>query len=251
MLDKTVPGPEEHIYNTKGGYSGKDAKRAQINAIKKAIEIPHKPYKTMTNEATGKPELHVLMHRGVSDLDPNAEGPNKLKVTDSHIVQPDNAVHALYHEAAHKYADSEMPESEREKSGLLSFWVPASHIHGTGQYYAGRFKNPNMPLPNDEEAQGWKDAVGEDRTRKMYAKNPQAADEGHIAVKPGKYARATKDELVGMHNKGRESFIANAQKDAKTPGTFFHGKNIPEYYDKGAGGLMGAGIKHLLPGGDK
>jgi GNAT superfamily N-acetyltransferase len=220
-LNKAVPGPDEDYYNVKQGYTGKDARAAQINAVKQMVNRHgkfHKPFKTMVNEKTGKPELHMMVHRGIDGpvTDPTPTSKNKFKVTPTHIEQPGHAVHAMSYGAAHEYTGRELdppetaegkwigetwvparkpdPERAHPESGIYSMWVPVSQIESTGDYMARRFKNPNMPLPEGEN------------DRRALANNSHAFEQGHITIKPGRYARVTKTEMQAMHNRWHKNF---------------------------------------------
>ncbi len=250
LVMKAVPGPDEHYYNIKQGYTGKDAKKAQINAVKQMLNKHgrfHKPFKTMVNESTGKPELHMVVHRGVDGplMDPTPDSKNKFRVTPTHIEQPGHAVHAMSYGAAHEYTGRELeppskaagkwhgpglswqPTPQREdrahpESGIYSMWVPVSQIETTGDYMARRFKNPNMPLP--DEASGERERVDH---------NGHAYEQGHITIKPGRYKRVTKTEMQAMHNKWHKNF-KNRNPDERLS---YHEKYPP----------LSPQFKHLFP----
>jgi len=227
-LIKAIPGREAHSYNfgstqddgTKiSGYTGEDAKKAQIRAVKTISSDPQtsivKPYKTMENLQTGKPELHVLIHHGVNKSTGDSTGTqghkqaadrehNMFSVNNGIVDHPTYGVHTWDHGAANEYTD------KSKQSGVHSFWVPVSSIHATRNYENARFKNPNQELPKDfGEAKDqapddnlirWQNSsASEDRKTIQY--DPQAEEEGHISIGPGKFHQASKQDLQDQHDK--------------------------------------------------
>jgi hypothetical protein len=244
-LEKAVPGPGTSPYQMKEDYTGKDAKKAQINAVKNAMQLPHNAFKRAINPATGKDELHMLVHRGIktdgSQLDSShpRKGGYKFKIDpDTNTFNADtHTVNTLSHEAAHDYGD------------VHSFWVPVSHVSATSHYLAQRWKNPNIPVPQEEidthtearqkaikqmpetvkelqEAYDPKDAddflvdhasnlfrqTPEQSAREQLSDHAQADDERHIIIKPGQYSLATEEELRGIDEKTDAKKLGSRKK---------------------------------------
>ncbi len=216
LVKMALPDKVNSLYDLKENkpgfeYTEKDAARAQYQAVREAKQLPWKPYKELINEETGKPELHVMMHRGVRDLDPNAKGKNKMKVDDTHLHMDTDSVHTLDHVTADDYSSYGKDPS---KSGILSFWAPVSKIHATA-----RQLNKDIP------------SVRQGQTRF----EPHSVSQSHVAIKPGSYKRVTEEEMQGMHQRAPTRTITRTLRGDTKP-SVFHVK-----------GLMDPSFKHLFP----
>lgn len=213
-LNKARPNPVTHSYYDidSSPYTEKDAHKAQMHAIKTVINkdlFPNSPYKTMINEETGKPEVHIAVHRGIgSNFDPDASGENKFKVTDSHIESNSSSVHTLYPSVAREYAG---------KGGkVISVWVPVSKINALAEYHHAGFKDKRNEIPENMRTEqhmvapgsktpgsidmgdGWTanpKIIPEDVARKDLAHDEHSASQKHISIKPGKFNRISDDEM--------------------------------------------------------
>lgn len=217
-LTKAIAGKNAHAYNygttqpngaKVRGYTGDDAKKAQIHTVKHMINDPHisvsKPYKTMENIETGKPELHIMVHHGVSNSTGDKKGTahkrnagseehNSFSVKNGIVDHPTYGVHTLDHNAANNYTD------ESKNGGIHSFWVPVSKVHGMRNYENARYKNTNQALP-DNYAKDIKD-IGDDADfRDTLGYDPQAHEESHIVIRPGKFKQASKQDIEKLHEK--------------------------------------------------
>ncbi len=173
-LRKSIDWDKQTMYDLGDKFDDKDRKQGQTNAINWTKDVSyHNPFKTMVNPETNKPELHVMAHRGVSNLNPNLEGKNALKVDDTHIHTKGDSVHSLSPHAANEYADN---SKGKGKDGVLSFWAPVSKIN-----YA----------PGDDH------------------KDSHALAQGHVNIAEGSFPRVTKEEMLDIHNKSGEYNKAN------------------------------------------
>ena len=245
-LSKAKMGRNAHAYNlgtTQAdgskvrGLSGEDAKKAQIHAVKTIANDTyasiHRPYKTMQNLQTGKPELHVLLHHGVDHSTGDETGTGHLpkpkgyhsssegnehnifSIKNGIVDHPVYGVHTWTHDVANQYTGSSededdeanRPKGKKGKPGIHSFWVPVSSIHATRNYENARFKNPNQKLPKDFNT--------ENENRQSISHDPQAEEEGHISVRPGKFHQASKQDLQDIHDK-IETFRSK-HKNTKDP----------------------------------
>ena len=261
-LDKALPKKNASSYNVGRGFTGKDAVKAQANVLKDIKKyVPHKAYKTMPNEETGKPELHVMLHRGVANLNPKANKQNQFKVTDTHLHMPTDSVHTYVNDAAEQYMTPEQLSPAQMKlnqkrgawekanpdytfeegqkwrkqindleekqiadghkaghTGVLSFWTPMSKLHGLGHDI-----NPD---------------------------DMHSMEQGHVAIKPGKFRRVTREEMQHMHDNSKPVKL----NDDSSPKQLMHDQHrhlFPKESIKKAltAGYGGAGVPTANTGG--
>jgi hypothetical protein len=140
-----------------------DAQTSKVNVVK-ILHNQQKPMKNMNNLESGKPELHVLLHRGISAdnpnlLNPHAKGPNMINFSNKKTIETThNSIHSSDADMAHMYAGSEKHGGFGEPGHYHAFWVPISKIHGTGEFI----------------------------DKHLGAQN--AGHDNHILIAPGKYA---------------------------------------------------------------
>ena len=164
-LNKAIPDANAHKYSIsdKNDYTDKDAIKARNNALKHFISKENKPWMTRKNNATGKDELHVLIHRGIKgkpEKSQSRKGGHIFGISDDNkFDQESYAVHTTDHNAAKNYGD------------VHSFWVPISSVSSMSNYLANRRKNPNFPDPdwkgNDDEV--WNEKGARDSARQSIA----------------------------------------------------------------------------------
>jgi hypothetical protein len=118
----------------------KAATDAKIHLVKTLKTQPYAKYQRMVNEQNGKPELHVLLHRGIggdeqNPIDVAGKGPNMLNFSSgTHVETDHNSVHTLHPEEAIGHA-----EYDGEYAKHISFWAPLSSIHGNGKFIDKHF----------------------------------------------------------------------------------------------------------------
>lgn len=252
-LDKARPFPTaaDASYYSIGDnlpqFTGKDAQHAQKDVIKEIINNEHlngKAYKNMLNPNTGKQELHIMVHRGISAHPDEEGGFNKLLIRDNHIEQPTNAVHTLSPRVAHDYSNKE------KGGGVLSFWIPISQVNSMGRYFSAGAKNrlavPNKMFEgqtathyNEKTNELYEKPVDPDDERESYAKNIHATSEQHISIKPGKYQRATEQDLKDLEE-SRQNAVKNIDKKDPKMDWFFknYNRSILDPYGKGHNFLL-------------
>lgn len=223
-LEKAKPAAHEsYIYNLRSGdanrsYSGKDLLANQDKVVSDYKQkIPH-AIKTMPND-TGSPEEHVLMHRGEDSraTASNAKKPqdfNRYKADDSHIHFSDDSVNTPNYSEAMQYTDKANPK-------VHSFWVPKSKLHAEGDSHQKHILDKDHTSIHDivsdldpeylkrltdvspEDIAGNEDAENELRESmaRDFSGQHSVNDQWHVALQPGKYKLASKDELA-HHHKG-------------------------------------------------
>ena len=227
-LDKARPFPTaDTSYYSIGSklpqFTDKDAQHAQKDIIKELVNSEHlngKAYKNMLNPSTGKQEPHIMVHRGISTTPDKEGGFNKLLIHDNHIEQPTNAVHTLSPHVAHGYANKE------KGGGVVSFWVPISQVNSMGRYFIAGAKNRQAVSNKMFEGQTsshydektnefYEKPIHPDEERESYAKNPQVKSEQHISIKPGKYQRASAQDLNDLEETRKNAVNRIDKKDPK------------------------------------
>jgi hypothetical protein len=274
-LMKAVPKPDVHAYNLgldnpKGGkfegYTGKDAKKAQLHALKTAMnnDISEGNHvKMMEHLETGVREPHILVHHGINHKTGDVSGTaskrpkdagnhNVFSVKDGVVDHSSFGVHTLYHSVAdeynnyvgdnHEFKDAGVKGHMRQfkdgddwgyedtsDSGVHSFWVPVSGLHSMRQYENSRFKNEQFPLP-----EGYFDKdhhEDEADARDNLADDPHADEQKHIVVRPGKYRQASYDDLKELHEKSKvdkysQSPFENNRRYFTKDGVIENGKKV-------------------------
>jgi hypothetical protein len=135
----------------------------------------------MLNE-DGIVEPHVLVHRGLSHYSSSeAAEPNKLKISPRHVSSLTDSVHTLDPGYASCYTSSYSEDGDFKLPGtgrVFSFWVPKSKIHIVRDSY-------------------------EDIEPRLDDKGFAYPENFFVAVMPGKYKRATPEEIMSVsgHNK--------------------------------------------------
>ena len=180
QLSKAEPGNMDHYSfgNSAPDFkiTGADVQKHQDIAYKKALSHSKHSVKKMVNE-DGEPEDHIMLHRGLTTYNKSETGRNTMKITPSHIESEDTNVHTLLPHIANAYAtkyptneDGEEVNGPTTKGKVLSFWVPKSKIHHMGGY------------------------IGESKF------DNHAESQKHTSVMPGKFKRATPEEVSLVSN---------------------------------------------------
>ena len=175
-LDSNLENAHYHLKagNSKMSFTGKDAIDAQDHAYNAA---PHK--QDMKNEH-GEMEPHVLMFRGVNNYKQSqSKKNNSLYDAGTHVDANSNTTGTMHSPEALSYASmGDYPpdfKEENTKAGMkpntFAYWVPKSKIHSTASY-----------LQDKMIEGGQKDYTAE-------------GDDSHVSHHPGKYLKATKNEL--------------------------------------------------------
>jgi hypothetical protein len=153
--------PEEHNV---------DPAREQQEAMSRAKGLNTNYVKNMNNHA-GVEEPHVLVHRGIhSYKESESQEENKMKITPSHVETSSHSVHTLDPDYAHGYTTAYSEDGYTELPGtgrVFSFWVPKSKINTVGEYDEFKHDPSGVPYP----------------------------DNYFISIQPGKYTRATPEEV--------------------------------------------------------
>ena len=140
-------GEADYETTTHGHSPFKDeasASKAKIDLVRATKDDKDFSYKSMPNLKTGKDELHMLLHRGMStdhpgeSLHPTGEG--KGMDGEMHtqnligwdhdkgtVSTKSNTIHSTHLGEADMYAE------EGWTGKRLSFWVPVSSVHGSGK----------------------------------------------------------------------------------------------------------------------
>jgi hypothetical protein len=199
----------------------------------------------MPNER-GSPELHVMVHRGVNDFNPNAEGKNMLKVNNTHVQTSTDSVHSLYPSAAHEFSSSGDPAAEpdfpKEGKALDKKYYnfdPAKkdpraipdHLHSEDktkereewtkkpefqQYLKEQDKMKQRLKTIKSDWQKGRHAAGKDGVLSFWVPiskfnghggyktgDPQAEDQAHVNIAPGKFQRVKQSEMKELHSKSK------------------------------------------------
>lgn len=185
-LSKAEPHGMDHYSfgnrNPEFKITGEDTQKHQDIAHRKALNHSKHSVKKIPNDS-GELEDHILLHRGITHYNPNeTTGHNAMKITPSHVESDDTNVHTLLPHIANAYSvnypkDEDGAETDGPTSSgkTLSFWVPKSKIHHMGGYTGGNF---------DEHAEQQK----------------------HTSVMPGKFKRATPEEVALVSNYTPEKY---------------------------------------------
>jgi hypothetical protein len=246
-MRKAVPKPDTHAYNLGmdkpdggkyDGYTGKDAKKAQLHALKTAMNnevLEGNHVKMMDHLETGKREPHILVHHGINHKTGDATGTaskrpkeagnhNVFTVEDGIVNHPSFGVHTLYHSVADEYTnnlgdDHEFKDAgvkghmrqfedgdqwgyeDTHDSGVHSFWVPVSGLHSMRTYEDSRFKNKQFPLPEGYYNKDHHE--DETEAREEISDDPHADEQKHIVIRPGKYRQASYNDLKELHEKAQ------------------------------------------------
>ena len=215
QLEKTRPHiGNSYIYNLNSSdksksYSDEDLHRNQMDVL--SLYQKHRPNSIKIMPHNGKDEYHVLMHRGESlsaknanKQDPN--GFNRYAVSDTHVNFPSDSVNTMDYGHAKDYADGD------KQKNTHSFWVPISKIHAHGGSHVDSALDPRhhniddiKDLYNDEsDMRSYLDSSDKELRDEAESnlREYAAADlgshhyeNGHIAIMPGKYQRASQEEL--------------------------------------------------------
>lgn len=275
QLRKAVPKPDTHAYNLglgdkKGGkfegYTGKDAKKAQLHALKTAMNNPiaeGNHVRMMEHLETGKKEPHILLHHGINHKTGDATGTaskrpkdagnhNVFSVKDGIVDHPSFGVHTLYHSVADEYTNNNHGDQfhsageigahyrtfkegddwiaeDTHDSGVHSFWVPVSGLHSMRQYENSRFKNEQFPLP--EGYFNKENHENKVEAREEISDDPHADEQKHIVIRPGKYRQASHDDLKELHEKSKkdkwsQSPFENSRRYFTKDGVIENGKKV-------------------------
>jgi hypothetical protein len=183
ILEKAKPetkGEAWHYGEAKVPFTDEHAIEQQDYAHDMAASHSKHAVKKMLNEK-GEMEDHVMLHRGITGYDPEkSDEYNKLSISPTHIESSDHSVHTLYHDVAGSYS-----KKTGSSGKVLSFWVPKSKIKSMGQ------KNVEHLITNRQTL------------KQIY--DEHADTQKHTSIHPGKFQRATPEEVQRVLESGKIS----------------------------------------------
>lgn len=182
--------------------TGKHAERAQQRVVQLSADLPFKGHKVMPRVDNGKPELHILIHRGIArNVNKRSKGRNMLNMQEKGVV---SSHYPSVHTLSPFYASS----FTHFEGKVHSFWVPISDVIGDREYIKNaKFMDPKHPDPVHP-------VTGEKLNREKHIeKDPFSRN--HVVIKPGRWRRATKQEIGDIH-KNYEKWRVGATRQQHT-----------------------------------
>ena len=198
---------EEHICIS-CSYNVSTDKGLQIRGQRKLVQ-QHMDNKAAFKNIDGK--THIMLHRGIRDYEANkcVDG-GSMNISDTHISHQEHGMYSDNYNYASGFAD--------EGGSPHSVWTPIENINRNAHYECNAWqkRQKSNTLPDKEKKfYGYCDEGTPDKLFERYVDPEcdcyhQVQSKGnHILVNPGKYQRATGDEVKEYLKSHKKDFKSN------------------------------------------